>query len=120
MGGGPAERAYLSKCVENGGNVPVEQRAAAEDGVRVGELVQFPSGGSMMKVTAIQDANAIVQWTTDAGQVVSGTIPAVALAAAGNNLNAVQEQPNDQQLDPPYVYRPCGSSVVLNGKHECL
>jgi len=43
-GRGPAERAYLSKCVENGGNVPVEQRAAAEDGVRVGELVQFPSG----------------------------------------------------------------------------
>jgi hypothetical protein len=99
--------------------VPVEQRAAAGEGLRVGELVHFPSGGTMMKVTAIQDANAIVQWTTDAGQVVSGTIPAVALTASGN-LDARQDQPQDRQLDPPYVYRPCGSSVVLNGKHECL
>jgi hypothetical protein len=70
-------------------------------------------------VTAIQDGNAIVQWTTDAGQVVSGTIPAVALTAAGN-LGAVQDLQKDRQEDPPYTYQPCPASVVLNGRHLCL
>jgi uncharacterized protein YodC (DUF2158 family) len=113
-GGGSSEQSYFNRCVANGGGAPAAPVASA-DSVRVGELVQFPSGGPVMKVTDVQGGDVIVQWTTETGQIVSGTFPAVALVATGSS-----DALKDRQEDPPYVYRPCPSSVVLNGKHMCL
>jgi len=118
-GKGPAERRYFSKCVANRGNMPAEPsgaplQAAGEDGVRIGELVQFPSGGPTMTVISIQGDNVTCQWTTDAGQVVSGTFPIIALTARRNSGGL-----NDRK-EVHYTYKPCPASVAIRGRDLCL
>jgi len=118
MGTGPEERSYYTKCVANGGNVGTDHgtppRATGENGMQVGALVHFPSGGPTMTITGIQGDKVICEWKTEAGQIVSGTFPATALTAVGGSgdLRARQEE--------HYIYKPCPNSVAINGRNVCI
>lgn len=82
--------------------------------VKVGDLVRPASGGPLMTVTAIKDAEAICE--SPDGTRKNARYPIAQLVVISGLL--------DQALSPsnePRTYRPCPANVVTSsGRHECL
>lgn len=66
------------------------------EGMRVGAVVQLPSGGPKMTVVAISGANAKTQWQEEkTGKLSSGDFPLVALKV----VKADSEEEDDEDED---------------------
>ena len=124
------QRSFYDKCIANAGNAEVAAAnaptpATGGNPFHIGDDVRFPSGGPKMRVIGIAGAEVICQWTTESGQVVSGTIPAAALASNGDFGNQRRTSSAPGAVRPRetenYPYRPCPASVTFaNGRTGCL
>lgn len=118
------QRDFYDKCVANGG--AAVGRGAPQTGAgnrfQAGQAVRFPSGGPKMKVVGTVGDDVLVQWTTESGQVVTGTIPAVALVSREDF--GLESRPSGNVRPPRQTenrpYRPCPASVAFNGHNVCL
>jgi hypothetical protein len=92
-------------------------QAADQKAVRIGAVVQFRPG-SAMRIISTQGADVIVQWTTDVGDVVTVTVPATAVTETTGSKDGSTAQ--KRRSEERYTYKPCRSSVFLNGRNVCL